>query len=241
MFKKFLDDYLVFSKKERLAIYLLSLITLLVWAVPYFFAKNESIEDVFKVTYLQLDSAKKMLVAQKNEYHQYSSTQHQSGKYTNTKQAYRQNTNPRYQQEQHAQPRTITTVDINKADSSQFEKLPAIGEKLSSRIVRYRERLGGFISIVQLKEVYGVSDSAFKVISTRVTIDKEFSPQKISINHVEYTQFRRHPYVSHEFVKTILAYRKQHGNFKSKVDLERVDQIDKTILEKIIPYLSFGD
>lgn len=49
-------------------------------------------------------------------------------------------------------------IDVNKADSAGFEKLYGIGPKLASRIVKYREWLGGFTHVEQVKEVYGIAE-----------------------------------------------------------------------------------
>jgi DNA uptake protein ComE-like DNA-binding protein len=132
-------------------------------------------------------------------------------------------------------------LDINKADSIELERLPAIGEKLSSRIIRYRERLGGFIELSQLKEVYGLTDSAYQIIVPLLKIEKDFKPKLIDINKAEYADVRKHPYATNVFVKIVLAYRKTHGHFANRTALEKVDQIDRAQLDKIEPYLLFSN
>src|SRR5205085_1585382 len=52
-------------------------------------------------------------------------------------------------------------IDINAADTTEFISLPGIGSKLATRIVRFRERLGGFSTVDQLGETYGIPDSTF--------------------------------------------------------------------------------
>ena len=65
-------------------------------------------------------------------------------------------------------------IDINKADSIAFVALPGIGNKLASRIILFREKLGGFYSIDQVKEVYGLADSVFQRIrSSLILTDTE--------------------------------------------------------------------
>jgi hypothetical protein len=239
--KEFVSSYLVFSKKERLGIYVLSVLTIMVWAIPYFFSQDESIEDVLKVTYLEIDSAKKILIAQQTQFNK------QTSRYSRyPDESAQENTSDRkstYENNSVSGALKFNTrapLDINEADSIEFEKLPAIGEKLSSRIVRYRERLGGFISILQMKEVYGISDSAFNLIFPLLTIKKDFKPRQIDINTVEYADLRRHPYASHEFTKLVLAYRKVNGAFKGKLDLEKVEELDKSTISKLLPYLAFN-
>ena len=232
---------MVFSKKERLGIYVLSVLTIMVWAIPYFFSQDETIEDVLKVTYLEIDSAKKILVAQQkqfnkneNRYYRYTN-ESANGKTSDRASRYEKNlVSGSFKFNKRA------PLDINEADSIEFEKLPAIGEKLSSRIVKYREKLGGFINVLQVKEVYGLSDSAFNLILPLLTVDKEFKPRKIDINSAEYADLRRHPYATHEFTKLLLAYRKVNGKFKNELELEKVEQLDKSIIPKLLPYLVFN-
>jgi DNA uptake protein ComE-like DNA-binding protein len=228
--KEVIEEYFVFSKRERLGIYVLSFITIMVWAIPYFFASDDTIEDVFQITYLQIDSAREQLIKQQQAYKQV--------KYINWngKVAMSENQNTT-----RFIPKQIVVLDVNMADSVELERLPAIGEKLSSRIVRYRDRLGGFMELAQLKEVYGLSDSTYQIISPLLKIAKDFKPRQIDINKAEYSDLRKHPYTNNTFIKLVLAYRKIHGNFTSQVDLEKVEQVDKLVLNKLAPYLVYGN
>lgn len=202
----------------------------MVWAIPFFFASEDSLEDVFDITYLQVDSARQQLIKQQSSY--------KYERYTNSNGQAVLNENPtttRYI------PKKVILLDINKVDSVQLERLPAIGEKLSSRIIRYRERLGGFIQLSQLKEVYGLTDSAYQIIFPLLKIEKDFKPKLIDINKAEYADLRKHPYTTNVFLKLVLAYRKAHGHFADRVALEKVDQIDRAVIDKIEPYLLYGN
>lgn len=201
----------------------------MVWAIPFFFATDDSIEDVLQITYVQIDSAREQLIKRQSVY-------------KNTEQA-NWKAQTQVNKNQHASgiiPKRIMVLDINEADSVDLERLPAIGEKLSSRIVRYRDRLGGFLQLSQLKEVYGLSDSTYQIIVPLLKIGKDFKPKQIDINKAEYTDLRKHPYTNNSFIKLVLAYRKVHGNFSNQVDLQKVEQLDKLVLDKLAPYLSYG-
>jgi DNA uptake protein ComE-like DNA-binding protein len=227
--KDVVEEYFVFSKRERWGVYILSFITLMVWAIPFFFANDESIEDVFQITYVQIDSAREQLIKRESVY-------------KNTEQA-NWKAQTQVNKNQHASgiiPKRIMVLDINEADSVDLERLPAIGEKLSSRIVRYRDRLGGFLQLSQLKEVYGLSDSTYQIIVPLLKIGKDFKPKQIDINKAEYTDLRKHPYTNNSFIKLVLVYRKVHGNFSNQVDLQKVEQLDKLVLDKLAPYLTYG-
>jgi len=201
----------------------------MVWAIPFFFATDDSIEDVLQITYVQIDSAREQLIKRQSVY-------------KNTEQA-NWKAQTHFNKNQHASgiiPKRIIVLDINEVDSLDLEKLPAIGEKLSSRIVRYRDRLGGFMQLSQLKEVYGLSDSTYQIIFPLLKIGKDFKPKQIDINKVEYTDLRKHPYTNNSFIKLVLAYRKVHGNFSDRLALEKVEQIDQSVLDKLAPYLTYG-
>jgi competence protein ComEA len=52
-------------------------------------------------------------------------------------------------------------IDINTATAEEWKALPGIGEVLANRIIKFRERIGGFVSMEQLHKTYGISDSVF--------------------------------------------------------------------------------
>ncbi len=135
--------------------------------------------------------------------------------------------------------RVIRPVDINTADSLTFESLPGIGPTLASRIIRFREKLGGFYDIDQVSETFGISDSTFGVIKPYLQINKEYLPQKIPVNTVDLNSLRKHPYIKYHVAAAIINYRSQHGLFNSAEDLKQVAAIDPLLLERITPYLSF--
>jgi competence ComEA-like helix-hairpin-helix protein len=133
----------------------------------------------------------------------------------------------------------IKKIDINEADSTALVDLPGIGEKLSTRIIKYRDRLGGFHSAEQLSEVFGISDSAIILVRERVYVADVYSVKKIFINTVDYRELTKHPYMSFVMAKLILAYRKTHGKINGTNDMKMIEGIDADKMSKLIPYLSF--
>jgi competence protein ComEA len=55
-------------------------------------------------------------------------------------------------------------IDINSSDTTAFISLPGIGSKLAARIINFREKLGGFYSVTQVGETFGLPDSTFQKI-----------------------------------------------------------------------------
>lgn len=101
-------------------------------------------------------------------------------------------------------------IDLNLADTTLLKNLPGLGGVLSSRIVRFRDKLGGFHSLQQLKEVYHLPDST---IEKYPQFDPRYTSQKININS-DSIHLLKHPYLSYKDALIVKNYRAQHGAFK---------------------------
>lgn len=129
-------------------------------------------------------------------------------------------------------------VELNSADSAKLTSVEGIGPGFAKRIIYYRERLGGFVSKEQLKEVYGLDELKYKEITGQLKVDAG-RIRKININNITFDKLRLMPYLNYKQVNAIIEYRKQHGNYASIADLENIAIIDDGILRKIEPYLVF--
>ena len=127
-------------------------------------------------------------------------------------------------------------VEINTADTSGFIALPGIGSRLANRIITFRGRLGGFYSVEQLREVYGIPDSTFQKIVTFLRCDGSVV-QQVNINTAEADVLKNHPYIKWNIANAIVNYRKQHGNYKALEDLLGIDIISPEVYKKLVPYL----
>lgn len=129
-------------------------------------------------------------------------------------------------------------VDINTADTLELDKIKGVGAAFARRIVKYRERLGGFHNKEQLFEVFGVDTPKFNEIKDQVKINPD-GIVKLNINTVEFDDLKRHPYLSYKQMNAIIQYRKQHGPYRSIADLSKVLILKPETIQKIAPYLSF--
>lgn len=127
-------------------------------------------------------------------------------------------------------------IDINLADSATFESLPGIGPALSRRIISFRSRLGGFHSTGQVAETFGLPDSTFQKIQSRLVLHSG-NIKKISLNTATLDELKQHPYIRYAIANAIIAYRNQHGPFRSPEDLKKIILIDDSIYLKILPYI----
>jgi DNA uptake protein ComE-like DNA-binding protein len=128
-------------------------------------------------------------------------------------------------------------VELNTADSIQLEKLPGIGPVLAARILKFRNKLGGFYSIRQLLDVYGLSPETYSLIENRIQADSSLI-RLLSINFITADSLARHPYAA-KSAASIVNFRIQHGHFKSWHELKVVDALPPEQLEKLRHYLSF--
>lgn len=223
--KELIRDWLIFSRKERTGIIVLLCIINLIWVLPVFFSSNEVPEEILQITPVRYETAKAIIVvklnSRKREWSDTTDNVYRSGSRKLTKQP--------------------TKQDINLADSASLEALPGIGEKLSSRIVRYRERLGGFVTLAQLREVYGLSDSTFMLVSKFLFVGNDYKPAQIAVNQASYADFRRHPYFSSVFLKALLAYRKTHEKVIDYGTFESIaTQVGDTLPKQLRAYLNFN-
>jgi DNA uptake protein ComE-like DNA-binding protein len=128
-------------------------------------------------------------------------------------------------------------IEINIADTTAFIALPGIGSKLAARIVNFRDKLGGFYSVQQVAETYGLPDTAFDKIKVFLQCNNP-SVQQLNINTTDANTLKQHPYIRWNLANVIVQYRVQHGNFKSVDDLLQIAIITPEIFAKISPYLS---
>ena len=131
--------------------------------------------------------------------------------------------------------RIIHQIDINSADSLEWMALPGIGNKLATRIIAFREKLGGFFSTEQISEIYGLKDSVFQNIRSYLKISG--SVKKININSITRDELKTHPYFKWNLANAIIEYRNQHGNFKSLEELKNISLVDEGTFKKIVNYL----
>ncbi|MGV3507828.1 MAG: helix-hairpin-helix domain-containing protein [Sphingobacteriaceae bacterium] len=133
----------------------------------------------------------------------------------------------------------LVIIDINTADSIELERLNGIGPAFASRIIKYRNRLGGFCRKEQLKEVYGLDSILYQKIENQITLSST-AVKQIPLNSATFEDLKRHPYLSFKQMNAIIQYRNQHGDYKSLNDLKSVAILNEAVLHKIAPYLSFN-
>jgi DNA uptake protein ComE-like DNA-binding protein len=137
-----------------------------------------------------------------------------------------------------AAKRDVVLVEINRADSVQLESLPGIGPVLASRILKYRNLIGGFYEVSQLKDIYGMKEELWMKSSSRICVDTS-AIKKLKINFMTLSELGRHPYVGFRAARKIVNQRDLHGKFSRKEELEALFSPDS--LRRLLPYIGLGD
>jgi competence protein ComEA len=141
------------------------------------------------------------------------------------------------QQLHKSKPSQVRQLEINTADSLAFVALPGIGPKLASRILNFRNRLGGFHSVQQVAEVYGLPDSTFQLIQKYLHCTGS-DLRRISLNAATLEELKEHPYIKWKLASAIIEYRNQHGPYKTVEDILKIAALESETFNKIKPYLS---
>ena len=132
----------------------------------------------------------------------------------------------------------IKRLPFSEADSVVLQIVPGIGALTAGRIIKHRENLGGYIQIDQLHEVFGLKPETIPVIWEYFDFDR-VPPRRIEINTFPVEELAKHPYISYQEAKVLVAYRLQHGPYLQLDDLLKVKIFKADWVNKIGPYLDF--
>jgi DNA uptake protein ComE-like DNA-binding protein len=127
-------------------------------------------------------------------------------------------------------------IEINSSDSVALMKLPGIGTKLSKRIIKYRDLLGGYYDLEQLKEVYGLKEETMNLIDKRIKVDHT-KVQKIDLNFSNPYELSRHPYIGKEKAAMIIRFRTKYGYITNPLVLKDSLVLKPEDYERLKPYL----
>lgn len=127
-------------------------------------------------------------------------------------------------------------IEINTATIADWQILPGMTMPLAARIVHFRDKIGGFKRLDQVKKTYGLSDSVFQLISPFLQIAKLADPL-ININTASIAIMQQCKFISADIAKAIVVYRNAYGPFKELDDLKKIIFISNEQLEKMKPFI----
>lgn len=137
------------------------------------------------------------------------------------------------------QKKAIVKVDLNRIDSIEIKNINEVPVFLLERIVKYRNQLGGFYSLDQLEEVYGVDSVFHKKIKDQVFVNQDLVIKQ-DLNTSTFRELLKHPYLNYEQVKSIVNFRQKIRLFESVDELNNLELINDSLFTKIANYLEVG-
>lgn len=129
-------------------------------------------------------------------------------------------------------------MDINLATVEDLKGINGIGEKLSTRIIKFRDRLGGFMSAEQLYDVYGLEADVAERALQKFKVLKRPNIALIKINKASAYQISKLIYIKHNVADKIVMHRENNGSFTSFSELTLIDGFPSEKLDRISLYLS---
>ena len=130
-----------------------------------------------------------------------------------------------------------TVIELNQADTLTLRKIPGIGSTFARRIVGYRELLGGFYTVEQLAEVYGIDEERYNALHTWFKVDTTCI-QPLRVNQLSFKELLRHPYLNTSQVRQIERLRRK-APLQSWNDLILLEEFSAIDRQRLRPYLSF--
>ena len=125
-------------------------------------------------------------------------------------------------------------VDLNQADTTELMRIPGVGPVYARMIVDYRQRLGGYHSVSQLRELEVLPSD----VEQWVQVAQSPVPA-LRVNALTVTQLRTHPYLTFYQARAIVDYRKREGPIRSARQLLFLDEFTEADISRLEPYLSF--
>ncbi len=133
--------------------------------------------------------------------------------------------------------KVIESVELNSVTREALIDLPGIGSFYADKIISYRENLGGYVSIEQLREIWKFEEYVhLEHLEQFLTVDSRII-ERLDLNNSTFEQLKNHPYISYSVANSIVKMRKAHGDYYDLEELLESKLIDRELFEKIRTYL----
>lgn len=128
--------------------------------------------------------------------------------------------------------------DLNTATALELRTINGIGEKLSARILKFRDILGGFLIEDQLYDVYGLEPEVVERALKTFRVLQKPNIQKININTASEYEIATLVYIQKQVAERIVAYRNVNNGILSLDELENIEGFPSDKIDRIALYLS---
>ena len=134
--------------------------------------------------------------------------------------------------------RTDIVVDLNSADTTLLMQVKGIGRGYAKGIVRFRQQAGGFVSVDQLSEIWGMKPENLERIRPFCKVNTDFI-RKINVNTATAERFKSHPYFNFYQARALYELRRKKGKLKDISELKELPEFTPEAVQRLKPYLSF--
>lgn len=144
---------------------------------------------------------------------------------------------PRKQNRSDKVKAVVKVADLNTATAEDLRIINGIGETLAARIIKFRDRLGGFLIDDQLSDVYGLKPEVVKRTLLHFSVLKIPEIEKIDINTASVDELAQLVYIQKSVAYDIVAYRERNGGINSFDELLEIERFPADRINRIALYL----
>jgi DNA uptake protein ComE-like DNA-binding protein len=130
---------------------------------------------------------------------------------------------------------------LNSVNESDLIKVSGIGETLAGRIIRYRDKLGGFVDIIQLKDVYGLKVDVINTLEETIALKTPVKVDKQDINSISVLELSELPYFDYEMARAVVNFIKLRQGISNFEELTKIEGFPNYKLDRIQLYLEIKE
>jgi DNA uptake protein ComE-like DNA-binding protein len=134
----------------------------------------------------------------------------------------------------------IVVIDINQASQDDLIKVYGIGPALSERILKEKDKLGGFVSMEQMNDIWGLSPEVIEKLNQHFKVSAAPNLKKLNINASTVKELMQFPYFKYALAKQIVTFRSMSGEIRNIEDLTKIKDFPIDKVKIIALYLEFN-
>ncbi|WP_445454013.1 helix-hairpin-helix domain-containing protein [Flavobacterium sp. 25HG05S-40] len=143
-----------------------------------------------------------------------------------------------YTKNTYARVDKIVVLDINQATKEDLMKVYGIGDKISDRILEQKQKLGAFVSMEQMQDIWGLSPEVIEKMNGSFVVKNTVNAKKININDASVKELSQFPFFRYSLAKEIVIFRTMNGSIKIE-DLPKIKGFPVDKIKIIALYLEF--
>lgn len=128
--------------------------------------------------------------------------------------------------------------DINQATLEDLTDISGIGAVLAGRIINYRNKIGGFLDDIQLKDIYGLNFEVRAELQNQFTVITIPSHTIHDVNEATVLELAAVPYIGYELAREIINYRLLNEKIHNFEELAKIKDFPSEKIDRIALYLS---